>query len=155
MFVDPTTLAEIYAALKKGFQELREWVTWRRAQATALEEREINAIRTFQTAVIETGKYLARRDRGENADRSQQEELANLWEDASIAFYAVNRKIVPLLHLKAYYLSRGAQWIDDKATEAGITLDEMNELLTELLTKGDTSSQAGSPSKPPRTKRKR
>lgn len=61
--------------------------------------------------------------------------MAELWSQAAIAFYGVNDKIVPLLHLKALSWSRPAQWIDDKVVEAGITLTEMNELLMQLLQK--------------------
>jgi hypothetical protein len=47
---------------------------------------------------------------------------------------------VPLLHLKALSWSRPAQWIDEKVVEAGITLDEMNELLMQLLKTGDSNA---------------
>src|SRR5262249_5700701 len=99
-------------------------------------ERELNAVRAFQTAVINTSNYVGKLESGGHGDRAHEEELAKLWSDAAMAFYGVNDKIAPLLHLKALSWSRPAQWIDEKVVEAGISLTEMNELLIQLLQKG-------------------
>ena len=99
-----------------------------------------DTVRAFQTAVIRTSNYIGRLESGGQGDRTQEEELANLWSDAAIAFYGVNDKITPLLHLKALSWSRPAEWIDEKVVEAGITISEMNDLLTQILEKGDVSA---------------
>ena len=138
--VDPSVVVAVGDAITKAFQELRGWVAQRRARTTALGERELNAVHAFQTAVISTSNYVGKLEGGGQPDRGHEEELASLWSDAAIAFYGVNDKIVPLLHLKALSWSRPAQWIDKKVVEAGITLDEMNELLMQLLKKGGSSA---------------
>lgn len=138
--VSPSVIVAVGDAITKAFQELRGWVTQRRARTTALGERELNAVRAFQTAVIGTSNYVGKLEGGAQPDRRHEEELAGLWSDAAIAFYGVNEKIVPLLHLKALSWSRPAQWIDEKVVEAGITLDEMNELLMQLLKTGDSNA---------------
>ena len=138
--VDPSAAIAVGDAITKAFQELRGWVAQRRARKAVLGERELNAVRTFQTAVISTSNYVGRLEGGGQADRRQEEELAKLWSDAAIAFYGVNDKISPLLHLKALSWSRPAQWIDEKVVEAGITLSEMNELLMQVLTQRDSNA---------------
>ncbi|MBZ0170482.1 hypothetical protein MELA_01924 [Candidatus Methylomirabilis lanthanidiphila] len=137
---DLSTAAAVGSALAKAFQEFRRWVAQRLAQKTALEEKELNAVRAFQTAVIRTSNYIGSLEGGGQGDRRHEEDLANLWSDAAIAFYGVNDNIAPLLHLKALSWSRPAQWIDAKVIEAGITITEMNELLTQILEKGDAST---------------
>lgn len=59
---------------------------------------------------------------------------------AAIAFYGVNEKIAPLLHLKALSWSRPAQWIDEQVVAAGITLSEMNKLMIQILERGEVST---------------
>ena len=93
----------------------------------------LTAVRAFQTAVIATSSYVGRLETGAKEDRSQEEKLANLWSDAAFAFYGVNDEIAPLLHVKALSWSRPARWIDEEVVKSGITLDKMNELLTQLL----------------------
>jgi hypothetical protein len=124
------------SAIIRAFAEFRSWVAQRRAQEAALEEKELSAVRAFQTAVIRTSSYIGRLESGGQPDRAHEEELANLWSDAALAFYGVNDKITPLLHLKALSWARPAPWIDQKVVEAGITITEMNELLTQMLKAG-------------------
>jgi hypothetical protein len=88
--VDPSAAIAVGDAITKAFQELRGWVAQRRARKAVLGERELNAVRTFQTAVISTSNYVGRLEGGGQADRRQEEELAKLWSDAAIAFYDMN-----------------------------------------------------------------
>jgi len=120
-------------AIAKAYHEFIDLVAKRRAQKKALEERELQAIRAFQTAVISTSNYVNRLESGKRSDRKREEELAKLWSDAAIAFYGVNDQVTPLLHLKALSWSRPARWIDEKVVQAGITLDAMDKLLMDLL----------------------
>jgi hypothetical protein len=140
MNVDPSVAAAVGSTITSAFQEFRGWVVQWQARKTVLGERELNAVRTFQAAVVATSNYVGRIEGGEQGTRVHEEQLAELWSNAAIAFYGVNDKIAPLLHLKALFWSRPAQWIDEKVVEAGITLNEMNELLTRLLKKGDVSA---------------
>jgi hypothetical protein len=130
LMTDPVAVGR---ALVEAFKALQGWVTDRQAQQTKLEEKELGAVRAFQTAVIATSNYVGRLEAGAEGDRPREEELASLWSDAAIAFYAVNKDIAPLLHLKALSWSRPARWIDEEVVKSGITLDKMNELLTQLL----------------------
>jgi hypothetical protein len=130
MSIDPV---EVGRVIVEAFQALHSWVVHRQAQQTELGEKELTAVRAFQTAVIATSSYVGRLETGAKEDRSQEEKLANLWSDAAFAFYGVNDEIAPLLHLKALSWSRPARWIDEEVVKAGITLDKMNELLMQLL----------------------
>jgi hypothetical protein len=87
--VSPSVIVAVGDAITKAFQELRGWVTQRRARTTALGERELNAVRAFQTAVIGTSNYVGKLEGGAQPDRGHEEELAGLWSDAAIAFYGV------------------------------------------------------------------
>jgi hypothetical protein len=134
---DPVAIIRI---ITDSFAEFREWVSRVQLRRAALEQRELDAVRAFQTAVIGTSNYVARLESGLSGTRAQEEELANLWSDAAIAFYGVNDKVSPLLHLKALSWSRPAPWIDEKVVEAGITFDEMNKLLMQLLAKDNLNA---------------
>lgn len=136
MNLDMVELNKIGDVLIEAFRELREWGSRRQAQSDLLEEKELKAVQVFQDAVIKSSDYLGRLKNGESRNHERQAELVNLWSVAAIAFYGINEKIAPLLHLKAFYLSGQADWIDLKMTEAGITLAEMNDLLMQVLKKG-------------------
>lgn len=122
-----------------AFQELRAWVDQRRKQRAELEDSEFQALRALQRAVLDTSHYVGNLEAGAAVNRGEEIRLSELWADAALNFYGVNDRISPLLHLKAYSWSRPARWIDEKVVEAGITLDEMNELLLQLLGRDDTS----------------
>jgi hypothetical protein len=140
---DPSVVVAIGDALAKAFQELRAWVSQRRAQTEVLDEKELAAVRAFQKAVVGTSQYVGNLDAGAAAGRARELEIAGLWSDAAIAFYGVNDKVAPLLHLKALSWSRPAQWIEAEVVRAGITLQEMNDLLLNLLAGRDPKSSSG------------
>jgi hypothetical protein len=81
--IDPVAVGH---ALVEAFKALQGWVTDRQAQQTKLEEKELSAVRAFQTAVIATSNYVGRLEAGAEGDQPQEEELASLWSDAAIAF---------------------------------------------------------------------
>lgn len=107
---------------------------------TCLKDRELNAVRALQTAVVRTSIYIGKLEGGGEEDRTHEEQLASLWSDASNAFYAVNGRIARLLHLKALSWARPQQWIDEKVKKHGITLDEMNDLVLQIMKKGDVGA---------------
>jgi len=106
-----------------------------KSDSADLAEREINAIRDLQSAVMQTNNYIGRLENGEDDDRDCEEKLANLLADSALAFKGINDKIIPLLQLKALSWSRPQKWIEEQVVEAGIPLSEMNDLLLQLSTK--------------------
>lgn len=134
------SIVAVGKAIVVAVKELREWAAHLGSRRRALEEREEKAVRALQSAVIGTSNYVGRLEAGEPPDRRQEENLANLWSDAAIAFYGVNERIPSLLHLKALSWSRPARWIDEQVVAAGITLDEMNDLMVQMLVSGKASA---------------
>ena len=130
---EPSMISAVAEVAFKAGRELRDWFTRRRAQAKALEENELNAVRALNQAVMSTTNYIGRLEAGKRPVRKHEEELSKLWSDAALAFYVVNREISPLLHLKALSWSRPAKWIEEEVVKSGISLDEMNKLLMDLL----------------------
>lgn len=136
--MDPTAIEPIGTVITNAFQEFRFWSNQRREQREELKDRERQALRALQRAVLDTSSYIGNLEAGAPGHREEEIRLSELWSDAALKFYGVNDRISPLLHLKAVSWSRPARWIDEKVVEAGITLDEMNELVLQLLGRDDT-----------------
>ncbi len=140
MIVDPSTTAAVGAAIVKAFAELRSWQQHQLTQKTTMDEKELSAVRALQRAVIRTSSYVGSLEGGDQGSREQEKNLADLWSEAAISFHGVNGNISPLLHLKSLSWSMPARWIDEKVQAAGSTLSEMNELVTQLLSKHDKNA---------------
>ena len=105
------------------------WITRKERK----QERDDAAVRSVLTAVNTTKSYLARRDRGEPADRGAEAELVALWTTASVDIRRTDPPLAQRLQQKAEYWANPENWSDEDIVQNGIRIDEIAEAGRRLL----------------------
>ena len=96
------------------------------------DEKVDLALRKTHQALVETQAYIRITD-VQQRDHSKEQELANLWYEASIPMRHLDKKLAKICSLKGGYWSNPDSWDDIRSGESNISLDNVEKLTYELL----------------------
>lgn len=119
-----------------AFGQLREWLETWLTQHRQQTEQERAAVASLLRALTATQTYIGDIEEGQARDRHRESGLAELWSEASGAFYGIDPELAPLLQIKSESWARPEVWSDEKVREHGATIERVTELTQEVLRKG-------------------
>jgi len=96
------------------------------------DEKVDLALQKTHLALVETQAYI-RIISVQERNPSKEQDLANLWYQASIPMRHVDRELAKIFNLKGGYWSNPDSWRDISSGESDISLENVEKLTFELL----------------------